>query len=536
MRPRQRSFEDLGTPLAETTFVIVDLETTGGSPLTCAITEVGAVKVRGGELLGEFQALVNPGEPIPTFISMLTGITDAMVETAPPLEEVLPSFLEFAGDAVLVAHNAGFDTRFLAAAAERLSYGKLDNPVVCTVRLARRLVRDEVPNLRLATLAKAMRSPTEPNHRALADARATTDVLHGLLELAGRWGVTHLDDLLWFQGAGGHPQARKRVLAQDLPRSRGVYLFRDARGLLLYVGKATNLRARVRSYFSADDRRQVGDMLRELTTVEHIVARCDLEASVLEARLIRRDKPRFNRAQRGRFKPAFLRLSAERFPRLVLARVPAPGALGPVTRATADAVRAAIEEALPIRRCTDRIGAETRFSHCVLAEIGRCAAPCEGRVAPEDYGREVAPAADALLGDPTGVLQALELRMERLIAGERFEEAATTRDRIDALVTASAKRRAVEALARAGRLVIDDGGATLEMSEGVLERVDGEPLPVPPDGHPDETRLIAGWLARARRRIRLLGASGEWSESSGGGRAIATWQRRIALARRDPAA
>ncbi|HJR18103.1 MAG TPA: UvrB/UvrC motif-containing protein, partial [Actinomycetota bacterium] len=184
----------------------------------------------------------------------------------------------------------------------------------------------------------------------------------------------------------------------------------------------------------------------------------------------------------------------------------------------------------------DRIGLKTRFSHCVLAEIGKCAAPCEGKVTPEDYGRDVAPASDALLGDPSGVLHALELRMERLVAAERFEEAATTRDRIDALVSASAKRRAVEALARAGRLVIDDGGATLEMSDGVLERVDGEPLAVPPDGHPDETRLIAGWLGRARRRIRLLGASGEWSESSGGGHAIATWQRRIALARRDPAA
>jgi hypothetical protein len=207
-----------------------------------------------------------------------------------------------------------------------------------------------------------------------------------------------------------------------------------------------------------------------------------------------------------------------------------------VTRATADAVREAIEEALPIRRCTDRIGPRTRFSHCVLAEIGRCAAPCEGKVTPGDYVREVAPATDALLGDPTGVLGALELRLQRLIGAERFEEAATTRDRIDALVTASAKRRAVEALARAGRLVIEDAGATLEMAEGILQRVDGEPLTVEPDGHPDETRLIAGWLARARRRLRLVDVSGEWCEAAGGGRAIANWQRRIALARREPAA
>jgi DNA polymerase-3 subunit epsilon len=536
MRARQRSFDDLGTPLHETTFCVVDLETTGGSPATCRITEVGAVKVRGGDVLGEFSTLVNPGEPIPTFITMLTGITDAMVAPAPPIEEVLPSFLEFAGDAVLVAHNASFDTRFLQAGAEKLGYAPLENPVVCTVRLARRLVRDEVPNLRLATLARAMRSPTEPNHRALADARATTDVLHALLELAGRWGVSHLDDLLWFQGAGGHPQARKRVLAQELPRTRGVYLFRDAAGMLLYVGKATNLRARVRSYFSADDRRQVGDLLRELETVEHIVARCDLEAAILEARLIRRDRPRFNRAQRGRHKPAFLRLTAERFPRLSLVRVPAPDALGPVSRATAEAVRDAIEEAVPVRRCTDRIGARTRFAHCVLAEIGRCAAPCEGRVDVDSYSAAVAPAASALTGDPSAVLSALEDRIAHLVAAERFEEAASTRDRIDALATAAERLRAVDALARGGCIVLDDAGARLEIEAGVLARVDGAELSVEPDGHADEIRLIAGWLARAGRRTRLVDASGDWSEPSRGGGAIADWRRRIAHARKEPAA
>jgi DNA polymerase-3 subunit epsilon len=533
MRPRQRSFEDLGTPLHETTFCVVDLETTGGSPADSAITEIGAVKVRGGEVLGEFQTLVDPGRPIPTFITMLTGITDSLVADAPPLEEALPSFLEFARDSVLVAHNASFDTRFLQTCADRLGYGGLGNPVVCTVRLARRLVRDEVPNLRLATLARAMRSPTEPNHRALADARATTDVLHALLELAGRWGVTHLDDLLWFQSAGGHPQARKRVLAQELPRTRGVYLFRDANGSLLYVGKATNLRARVRSYFSGDDRRRIGDLLRELATVEHIVARCDLEASVLEARLIRREHPPYNRAGRGRFRPAFLRLTAERFPRISLARTPSAGALGPLSRANAETVREAIEEALPIRRCSDRIGARTRFSACVLAELGRCPAPCEGRVAPDDYARAIGPASTALEGDPTAILDALERRLDRLAAAERYEEAASTRDRISALVTAASRARSADALRRAGRIAVEDGGVRLDISSGELAEVAGEPLAVPPDGHDDEPRLVSSWLARAGRRVRLLETSEPWVFAASGGKAIAAWTSRLARARAD---
>src|SRR6188768_341228 len=119
-RPRwsaQMSFDELGRPLRDLTFCVVDLETTGGSAEGGSmITEIGAVKVRGGEVLGEFQTLVNPGEPIPAFIAVLTGITDTMVAPAPRIGPVLPAFAEFCRGAVLVAHNAPFDVGFLRAA------------------------------------------------------------------------------------------------------------------------------------------------------------------------------------------------------------------------------------------------------------------------------------------------------------------------------------------------------------------------------------------------------------------------------------
>ena len=117
-RPRylQATIDDIGTPLAEVTFVVVDLETTGGSPNDGAITEIGAVKVRGGQVLGEFQTLVDPGREIPPYISELTGITSMMVAAAPRIDSVLPAFLEFARGTVLVAHNAPFDLGFLRAA------------------------------------------------------------------------------------------------------------------------------------------------------------------------------------------------------------------------------------------------------------------------------------------------------------------------------------------------------------------------------------------------------------------------------------
>ncbi|HEX7096268.1 MAG TPA: exonuclease domain-containing protein, partial [Acidimicrobiales bacterium] len=191
---RQRSFDDLGTPLCDVTFCVVDLETTGGSADTCGITEIGAVKVRGGECLGTFQTLVNPGCAIPPAITILTGITQAMVVRAPRIESVLPTFLEFLGNAVVVGHNVRFDLSFLAAALQRDERPRLTNPVVDTCALARRLLGDEVPNCRLSTLASRLRLDHQPSHRALDDALATTDLLHVLLERAAGFGVTGLDD------------------------------------------------------------------------------------------------------------------------------------------------------------------------------------------------------------------------------------------------------------------------------------------------------------------------------------------------------
>lgn len=195
MRTIQRSFQDLGTPLWGVEFCFVDLETTGGSPLRARITEVGAVRYAGGERRGSFQSLVDPGEPIPRFITHLTGIDDLLVRGAPPIEAVLPSFLEFASGAVLVAHNASFDLRFLRHEAARLGYPEPAGPPVCTAKLARRIVGPDVPNVRLATVAEFFRTGARPEHRALADAEACAEVFHNLLELGGRLGILTLGEL-----------------------------------------------------------------------------------------------------------------------------------------------------------------------------------------------------------------------------------------------------------------------------------------------------------------------------------------------------
>lgn len=532
----QRSFDDLGSALVDTTFVVFDLETTGGSPAECGITEFGAVKVRAGEVVGEFQTLVNPGVPIPLGITALTGISDAMVSSAPFIESVLPAFLEFAGDAALVAHNASFDTGFVRANALRLGYAVPSNPVVCTVRLARRLVRDEVPNLKLATLAHALRARTSPSHRALDDARATTDVFHALLEHAGRWGISHLDDLLWFQSSKGHPSYNKVRLAQDLPRARGVYLFRGAQDRVLYVGKATDLRTRVRSYFGGDTRKHIDDLLREVVRVDHILCATDLDTSVLEARLIRKHAPPFNRAQRGRRASTWLRLTDERFPRLAAGRMAVPGALGPLSSSTAATIREAFEEAANIRTCTMRITARTSVPACVRGQIGRCAAPCERPVDLSEYAATCAPVGAALSGDPTTVLEVLGATIERLSSADRFEEAASTRDRVGALVEAVRTGRAVEALRDAGRLRARVGPTEIEISDGFIAGVDGRAMPVDADGHDDEPRLVAAWLHRNRSRVRIESCERGFASRVAGGAQIAAWTERLRRLRAAPAA
>jgi DNA polymerase III subunit epsilon len=533
----QRSFDDLGTPLHQVTFVVVDVETTGGSPATCAITEVGAVKLRAGEVLGTFQTLVNPGTAIPPSITVLTGITEAMVLPAPRIEAVLPALLEFIGGAVLVGHNVRFDLRFLDAALTRAGRRRLANRWVDTAALARRLVRDEVPNCKLSTLAARLRLAHRPNHRALDDALATGDLLHALLERTGRMGICGLDDLLSLPRLAGHPQAAKLALTERLPRAPGVYLFRDAQGRPLYVGKATDLRQRVRSYFSSDDRRKIGPMLREAASIDHQRTTSALEAAVREVRLIGALDPRYNRQLRRRRAPAYLKLTDEAFPRLSIGRSPTGRAtgevLGPLPSArVARAIADAIESAVPLRRCSSDPRRAARTGPCAPAQLGVAACPCASDLDPAAYrASAVAPVLDALAGDPTALLAPLRVRLVALAAAQRFEEAAELRDRAAALSRALRRQRQLDALRRAGTMTLRlPDGAGVELERGVLVRAWGPgtapeqgvldlelaagalPAPSPGSGPlpptlADELAVVASFLDQHAARVRIEHAS-----------------------------
>ncbi len=409
---------------------MVDLETTGGSASGGSmITEIGAVKVRGGEVLGEFQTLVNPHTQIPPFIAVLTGITNSMVGDAPPIESVLPAFLEFAAGSVLVAHNAPFDVGFLQWFAARQGLAWPSFEVLDTAKIARRVItRDDAPNCKLSSLARAFHASTTPNHRALSDARATVDVLHGLMERLGGLGVHTLEELSTFSAKVSTAQRRKRHLAEGLPHAPGVYLFRDEQARVLYVGTSRDLRTRVRSYFTASETRsRMGEMVGLAESVLGIECATPLEAEVRELRLIAEHKPKYNRRSRFPEKAHYLKLTREPWPRLSLVRqVLDDGAdyVGPFSsKRTAEKCLSALHETFPVRQCSQRLARQPSASPCVLAEMGRCLSPCDGSVDETTYAAVVRQLRDNLLQRPDDVVELIARRMAVLADGQRYEEA-----------------------------------------------------------------------------------------------------------------
>ena len=516
----QRTFDEMGAPLSDVPFCVLDLETTGGSAADCEITEIGAVIYQGGDLVSTFQTLVNPGSEIPPFITILTGITHSMVIEAPRIEEALPTFLEFIGDAVIVGHNVRFDLSFLNAATLRLGYGKLPNRSVDTVALARRLVRSEVRNLKLQTLAAYFRSPTTPNHRALEDARATAHVLHSLLERAGALGVTALEDLLQLPTARGSTHYKKIRLADDLPRRPGVYFFKDRNDAVFYVGKATNLRTRVRSYFYGDTRRTVANMLRELEEVDYLVCETELEAEITELRLIHAHRPRYNRRSKPPKSSHWVKLTDEQFPRLSIVRTVKENGLlylGPFrSRVSAEMIVNALWDATPIRRCTGRPG--SREGPCAPAQLGVALCPCDGNLDERRYREVVDLLLSGVCEDPSLLLRPLEDRMIEHSAAARFEEAGWLRDRHRSLARSLNRRHAWQALSGAGVMMIenDEGeGAMIEQGRLIsawsavqrpLVPTPAVPSTPPPEAPPsvadaEEAHLVWQWLQRPGPRL-----------------------------------
>jgi DNA polymerase-3 subunit epsilon len=554
-------------PLRDTTFVVVDLETTGGRATGTdaakpdAITEIGAVKVRGGAVLGEFATLVDPQRSIPPQIVQLTGITTAMVCDAPTIDGVLPMFLEFARDSVLVAHNAGFDIGFLRAAARRCDIAWPRPNVLCTVRLARRVLsREEAPSVRLAALARLFAVSTQPTHRALDDARATVDVLHALIERVGNQGVHTYSDLRSYLPDVTPTQRRKRALADGLPRGPGVYLFRGPSGEVLYVGTAVDLRRRVSGYFNGSDPRgRMKEMVALAGAVDHVECAHPLEAGVRELRLLAAHAPPYNRRSRFPHRWWWIVLSDEAFPRLSVVRAPRHDrAVGPFrSRADAAETAALLARFTGVRTCTARLARSALHGPaCPVVEVSPC--PAAHDVTAIQYAAAVGRAAALIDGLDNGALTDAVDQVSALAGRRHFESAARLRDRIVTAVDTLWRGQRLRALAALPELIAaaPDGTGGYHLAvirHGQLAAAGNArrgvppmpvidaicagaqailPTPAPLGGAlVEETSLIARWLTAPGVRIVRVAATEDDAGWASPLRSAGAWAAWAALAR-----
>ena len=553
------SLHDL--PLESAPFVVFDLETTGTRPGAARIVEIGAVRLQGFEEVGTFEQLVDPGLPVPVTITRITGIETRDVRGRPRIARVLPRFLEFATGAVLVAHNARFDVGFVDAELSRLEARRLAAPVIDTVALARRLLEGRVPRMNLGTLAERFDTDVRPCHRALPDAQATAEVLVHLLGMAQEHGVRTVADAVAFAAPVRRRARLRRELARDVPTGPGVYLFRDRHDRVLYVGKATDLRARVRSYFAgSQQRRPVEHALEATEQIETRPVGSSFEASLLELELILRLRPDANRRSAHPERSCYLTLTTgERVPRLSVTTTHHPGevSVGPLrSRSQAQAAAAAVRAAFGLRSC--RPAQPEDDGSCLAGLLGRCAAPCHGGRNVDAYAEAVHAAAAWLRGDDVADAAAAQrARMAALAADHRFEEAALLRDELEALeqvravlarlrraaareglvIAADLDDRFVQAFACAGGRVVARrrlpraGDAALELRPltAALDAAQAcPPAPLAPD-EADTAHLIAAAFARPGREIAVVSLSGP--ATAGLADAVVRARRRVPLRR-----
>jgi DNA polymerase-3 subunit epsilon len=471
--------------LGDIPFVVVDLETTGGSAVFDRVLEVAAIRVQNGVVQDRFERLVEPGLPIPPFVTRITGINAALVRGNPTFDTLLPDLRSIFDGAVVVAHNASFDCNFLSSAFKRVGL-PWDGERLCTLRLARRLIPG-LHSYRLDSLCAFLGFSFVQRHRAGPDADATLQLLQHLLRTAVAQGIDSLSALLRFQHRPiAHRRQKGRVdeaQVAALPTTSGVYLLKDRHGQVVYVGKSVNVRQRVRTHLrpSGTARGAAQPRLRRrlphIADVEAIETKSELEALLLESKLVKRYLPEANSLLRDYHDYPFIKVdTTDPFPRLEATRErPGDGAayFGPFRRAgVVSSAVVFLNEQLGLRQCGGRL--KPGQPACALLEMKKCLGPCVGAVSSAAYRQAVDEALSILRGETSAALDRAAERRDQLGEELRFEEAAELRDRI----------RDVE------RIV------------GVQQRLkafaDRNVVLVTPDRQPDRHRLL---LVRAGRLV-----------------------------------
>jgi DNA polymerase III subunit epsilon len=512
----------LAQPLASAEFLVVDTETNGRPGDECELTEVGAVLVGGGELHDRWETLVGVRAPLTRAIQRFTGISQSMVDTAPPADIVLPDLAAQMDGRVLVAHSAAFDRRVLRQAFARAELEWPSPPVLCTVALARRFA----PLARrrgLRPLAEALGVEVETSHRALADAETCARVLCALLPRLSAHAPTVGDAMALLRAAArARPRrpragrtiakrgrAAERVDVSGLPDEPGVYLFRNAEGQVLYVGKSVTLRTRARSHFQPSSASE--GWVAQAAVVDHRQTASELGALVLEHRLIKELRPPGNVRMKHSDPFVYLRCRFDiNYPVLEVAPAPAPGhavTIGPLRgRRAAVELMEQLNSLFGLRHCGRAL--RLREHPSAYGQMGRCLSPCLNDLDPNLYRSRLDAALALFTGGGDGgaaLLAHVEREMRRAADEQRFERAAWLRRRLRRL------RELTESLA------------------GVLEATHARPrLVLAP--HPRADRMDAFWLVGGRLASwgevtdpGSLAADAAHALRAGDGRGATTW-------------
>ncbi|MCU7495556.1 MAG: GIY-YIG nuclease family protein [Ignavibacteria bacterium] len=432
-------------PFENAEFCVVDVETTGMSPSSCRIIEVGMVRIRKLKIVETYQSFVNPGMEIPYFITGLTGISNSDVYEAPYFDEIANQVKEFIGDSILIGHNLQFDVSFLRRAFEDCGGSeKLANPLLCTLKLARKMYPG-LSSKSLSSVVKHLKVRNKNVHRALSDATATAKVLLKMIkELKTKEDFKTAAEIIDFQSSPfTEPDYRltKKKLAEDvakLPDLPGVYFFRNSKGVVIYVGKAKSLKARVKSHLASTAPSKSRKIVSQAERLGFTTTNSELTALIAESELIKIYNPVHNVLLKKFGNNFFVKvLRQEEYPRVEMARkfdFDGNDYFGPYTnKESVKNMLKLIERAFQLRECKDK--EFNKHKGCYLTQIYRCIGPCMEDFNGPEYEKELDKVYEFLSGKNQYALDRLIVKMKDYSEKQRFEEASQMRDLINLILS-----------------------------------------------------------------------------------------------------
>ena len=454
-------------PFEEAEYCVFDFETTGMSGRQDKVIEIGMVKIVNGKIADTFSSFINPGRPIPYFITKLTGITNADVENAPFFDEVFTRMKDFIGDAVLIAHNLSFDHSFLKHECANAELEFLPNEAVCTLRLARKLY-PQFPSKSLGNLTKSLNIRHRNIHRGLGDSMATAKILLRMFPtLREEHNIDTVSDLVNFQNlpASTKPyRIIKKKLLDDfskIPNQPGVYFYKNTKDEIIYIGKAKSLKDRLNNYFSNNAIRKAKDIVRKASGLEFHTTNSELTALIAEAELIKTHYPKQNKMLKKYPRSYFLKLTiTHNYPSVeVTSNFDFDGNdyYGPYpNRETANILKEIVDKTFQIRECS--LKEFNKGRRCYLADIERCLAPCVEKDVVNHYKNELLNINEFLCGNNQSAVDRLLTRMKELSAQQKFEEAAQIRDVVQSILNQINKASILAEPINKANVLIEVGG------------------------------------------------------------------------------